>query len=81
MNSLCICGWPLLIVLIEAHIGFVIFLLIPATGRTAKKIGRWRRQHGPERGGRTVADLIEDSKRDKLPLRNQLADLRHPDGT
>lgn len=70
VNSLCICGWPLVIVLIEAHIGFVVFLFIPASGRAAKKIGRWRRQHGPERGGRTVADLIEDSERDNLSLKN-----------
>ncbi|WP_090055576.1 hypothetical protein [Lentzea fradiae] len=59
-----------MIVLIEAHIGFLVFLLIPTSGRTAKKIGRWRRQHGPERGGRTVADLIEDSERDKVSLSN-----------
>ena len=71
MNGACICGWPIVIVLIEAHLGFVIFLFIPASGRAAKKIGRCRQQHGPERGGRTVADLIEDSERDNIALRNQ----------
>ncbi|GLY51331.1 hypothetical protein Lesp01_49870 [Lentzea sp. NBRC 102530] len=70
VNDLCICGWPLLIVLVEAHVGFVVFLLIPTNGRTAKKIGRWGRQHGPERGGRTVADLIEDRERDNVSLGN-----------
>jgi hypothetical protein len=65
VNGLCICGWPLVIVLVQAHIGFVIFLFLPASGRAAAKvIGRWGRQHGPERGGRTVADLIEDNKND-----------------
>jgi hypothetical protein len=70
VNNLCVCGWPLVVVLIEANIGFVIFLLIPASGRAAKKIDRWRRQHGPERGGRTVADLIEDNKRDNVSPSN-----------
>lgn len=60
---MCVCGWPLVITLLIAHVGFAIFARMHM-GQLPLKISRWGRQHGPERGGRTVADLIEDGARE-----------------
>lgn len=59
---LSISGWQTIAVAVISILACVACIHL---GTRAKGVGRWGRQHTPSRGGRSVADLLEDRDREQ----------------